>query len=112
MVRDRQNLVRIGRMWYVRTKIPAAVVEHYSGHTHKRQSLRTEKLEEANRLKGKWVEMWRKEFDQLQGKAAFSSVADELRFQIRREAVLGNEAAVDALRNHAQVGSAARWCET
>lgn len=90
-------------MWYVRTKIPAAVVEHYGGHTHKRQSLRTEKLEEANRLKGKWVELWRREFDQLQGKAAFSSVADELRFQMRREAALGNEAAVDALRNHAQV---------
>lgn len=103
MVRDKQNLVRIGRMWYVRLKIPASVAAHYGGHTHKRQSLRTEKLEDANRLKGKWVELWRKEFDQREGKSAFSSVADDLRFEIKREASRGNEAAVDALRDHAQV---------
>lgn len=103
MVKDKSYLVRIGRHWYARLKIPAKVKAHYGGDTHKQITLKTEKLEEANRLKWKWLESWQREFDSHEGKSAFSSVADDLRFEIRREAARKNEAAVDALRDYAQV---------
>lgn len=103
MVKDRQFLYRIGRMWYVRLKIPARVADRYAGHTHKRQSLRTERLEEANRLKGKWVEAWRREFDEREGKPAFSSTADDIRFHVRQAAKKGDDIGVDLMKDHALV---------